>query len=184
MEDLSMVMHVTWKERLGLVHIYTGNGKGKTTAAFGLAVRMLGSGGKVAIVQFMKAPKAYGEQKKIEECGALIESFGLPKFVHGKPSEEDIEAAKRALARARELASSGEWDLVILDEVCVALGFNMLDTEEVRELIKSKAPHTELVLTGRYCPEELFELADYVTEMREIKHPYQRGVIARRGVEY
>ncbi len=179
-----MVMSVTWKDKLGLVHIYTGNGKGKTTAAFGLAVRMLGSGGKVAIVQFMKAPKAYGEQKKIEECGALIESFGLPKFVHGKPTEEDIEAAKRALARAKELASSGEWDLVIVDEVCVALGFNMLDVEEVKELIKSKAPHTELVLTGRYCPEELFELADYVTEMREIKHPYQRGVIARRGVEY
>ncbi|AMQ18547.1 cob(I)yrinic acid a,c-diamide adenosyltransferase [Thermococcus peptonophilus] len=175
---------MSWKDRLGLVHIYTGNGKGKTTAAFGLAVRMLGSGGKVAIVQFMKAPKVYGEQKKIEECGALIESFGLPGFVHGKPSEEDIKAAKRALERAKELASSGEWDLVILDEVCVSLGFGMLDVGEVKELIKGKAENTELVLTGRYCPEELFELADYVTEMREVKHPYQRGILARRGVEY
>ena len=89
-----------------------------------------------------------------------------------------------ALERARELVSSGEWDLVILDEICVALGFKMLDIEEVRELIRSKAPHTELVLTGRYCPEELFDLADYVTEMREVKHPYQRGILARRGVEY
>jgi len=175
---------VSWRDRLGLVHIYTGNGKGKTTAAFGLAVRMLGRGGKVLIIQFMKAPKAYGEQVKIEECGAVIESFGLPKFVHGEPTEEDIEAAKRALSRAREAASSGEWDLVILDEVCVALRFGMLEVEEVRELVRTKAEHTELVLTGRYCPEELFELADYVTEMREIKHPYQRGVIARKGVEY
>ena len=175
---------MSWKDRLGLVHVYTGNGKGKTTAAFGLAVRMLGSGGKVIILQFMKAPKAYGEQVKIEECGAVIESFGLPRFVHGKPTEEDIEAAKKALQRAREVASSGEWDLVILDEICVALGFGMIGLEEVKEIIQGKAPHTELVLTGRYCPEEIFELADYVTEMREIKHPYQRGVLARRGVEY
>jgi len=175
---------MSWKDRLGLVHIYTGNGKGKTTAAFGLAVRMLGSGGRVMIIQFMKAPKVYGEQVKIGECGAVIESYGLPKFVHGKPSEEDIKAAKRALERAGEVTSSGEWDLVILDEVCVALGFGMLEVEEVKELIENKAKNTELVLTGRYCPEELFELADYVTEMREIKHPYQRGVLARRGVEY
>jgi cob(I)alamin adenosyltransferase len=174
---------MSWRDRLGLVHIYTGNGKGKTTAAFGLAVRMLGSGGKVLIIQFMKAPKAYGEQKKIEECGAVIESYGLPKFVHGKPSREDIEAAKKALKRAKEAVSSGEWDLIILDEVCVALGFGMLSVEEVKGLIRGKAKNTELVLTGRYCPEELFQLADYVTEMREVKHPYQRGILARKGVE-
>jgi len=175
---------MSWKEKLGLVHIYTGDGKGKTTAAFGLAVRMLGSGGRVMIIQFMKAPDVYGEQKKIAECGAVIESFGLPKFVHGEPEADDIEAARKALERAREVVSSGEWDLVILDEICVALGFKMLDVEDVKELIRSKAPHTELVLTGRYCPEGLFELADYVTEMREVKHPYQRGVLARKGVEY
>ncbi len=175
---------MSWKDKLGLVHVYTGNGKGKTTAALGLAVRMLGSGGKVIVLQFMKAPDVYGEQKKIRECGAVIESFGLPKFVHGKPEPEDIEAAKRALERAKEVASSGEWDLVILDEICVALGFGMLDVEEVEELIRNKAPHTELVLTGRYCPEDIFGLADYVTEMGEVKHPYQRGVLARRGVEF
>ena len=175
---------MSWKDKLGLVHIYTGNGKGKTTAALGLAVRMLGRGGKVIVLQFMKAPKAYGEQVKIEECGARIESFGLPRFVHGKPSEEDIEAAKKALQRAGEVVSSGEWDLVILDEICVALGFGMIDLKEVKALLENKAPHTELVLTGRYCPGELFELADYVTEMREIKHPYQRGVLARKGIEY
>ncbi|WP_461863579.1 cob(I)yrinic acid a,c-diamide adenosyltransferase [Thermococcus sp.] len=175
---------MTWKEKLGLVHIYTGNGKGKTTAAFGLAVRMLGAGGKVIILQFMKASDVYSEQKKIAECGAVIESFGLPKFVHGKPEPEDIEAAKKALERAREVVSSGEWDLVVLDEICVALGFGMLDIGDVKDLIKNKAPHTELVLTGRYCPEELFELADYVMEMREIKHPYRKGILARRGVEF
>ena len=173
-----------WKEKLGLVHIYTGNGKGKTTASLGLAVRMLGSGGRVIVLQFMKAPDVYGEQKKIKECGAVIESFGLPKFVHGKPEPDDIAAAKKALQRAKEVVSSGEWDLVILDEICVALGFGMLDVDEVKGLIKSRAPHTELVLTGRYCPEELFELADYVTEMREVKHPYRRGILARRGVEF
>ncbi|MDI3475187.1 MAG: cob(I)alamin adenosyltransferase [Thermococcaceae archaeon] len=175
---------MSWKEKLGLVHIYTGNGKGKTTAALGLAVRMLGSGGRVMIIQFMKAPDVYGEQKKIKECGAAIESFGLPKFVHGKPDPDDIEAAKKALQRSKEVVSSGEWDLVILDEICVALGFGMLDLSEVRELIEKKAPNTELVLTGRYCPEELFDVADYVTEMREVKHPYQRGILARKGVEF
>lgn len=175
---------MSWKEKLGLVHIYTGNGKGKTTAAFGLAVRMLGSGGKVIIIQFMKSGGVYGEQKKIAECGAVIESFGLPKFVHGKPEPDDIDAARKALERAKEVVSSGEWDLVILDEICVALGFKMLDVEDVKELIQNKAPNTELVLTGRYCPEELFELADYVTEMKEVKHPYHRGVLARKGVEY
>ncbi|RLF77456.1 cob(I)yrinic acid a,c-diamide adenosyltransferase [Thermococci archaeon] len=173
-----------WKEKLGLVHIYTGNGKGKTTAAFGLALRMLGSGGKVIIIQFMKAPNVYGEQIKGEECGIRVESYGLPKFVHGKPEPDDIEAAKKALGRSREVVSSGDWDLVILDEICVALGFGMLDVEEVKELIRSKAANTELVLTGRYCPEELFKMADYITEMREIKHPYQRGVLARKGVEF
>jgi cob(I)alamin adenosyltransferase len=175
---------MSWRDRLGLVHIYTGDGKGKTTAAFGLAVRMLGSGGKVIIIQFLKTGKVYGEQIQIEKCGAVVESYGLPKFVHGKPSEEDIEMARKAFQRAKEVSSSGEWDLVILDEICVALGFGMLDINDVKELIRNKAPHTELVLTGRYCPEELFELADYVTEMREVKHPYQRGVLARRGVEY
>lgn len=172
-----------WKEKLGLVHIYTGNGKGKTTAALGLALRMLGSGGRVIIIQFMKAPKVYGEQVMAEECGMRVESYGLPKFVHGKPEEDDTQAAKKALKRAKEVVQSGEWDLVILDEICVALGFGMLDIGEVKKLIESRAPHTELVVTGRYCPEELFELADYVTEMREIKHPYQRGILARKGVE-
>ncbi|AAL82162.1 cob(I)yrinic acid a,c-diamide adenosyltransferase [Pyrococcus furiosus DSM 3638] len=175
---------MSWKEKLGLVHIYTGNGKGKTTAALGLALRMLGSGGKVIIVQFLKAPKVYGEYEMAQKCGFTIESYGLPKFVHGKPDEEDIKAAKKALERAKEVVKSGEWDLVILDEICVALGFGMISIEEVKELILNKAKNTELVLTGRYCPEELFELADYVTEMKEVKHPYQRGILARRGIEY
>ncbi|ALM73990.1 cob(I)yrinic acid a,c-diamide adenosyltransferase [Thermococcus barophilus] len=174
----------SWRKRLGLVHIYTGNGKGKTTAALGLALRMLGNGGRVIIIQFMKAPRVYGECFMAEKCGYVMESYGLPKFVHEKPGEDDVQAARRALERAKEVVKSGEWDLVVLDEICVALGFGMLDVEEVKELVKSKAPNTELVLTGRYCPEELFELADYVTEMREIKHPYQKGITARKGIEY
>ena len=177
-------MTENWKKKLGLVHIYTGNGKGKTTAAFGLALRALGSGAKVIIIQFMKAPNVYGEQVMAEKIGIKIESYGLPKFVHGNPEKDDIEAAKKALERAKEVVQNGEWDLVILDEICVALAFRMFDVKEVKELIKNKAPNTELVLTGRYCPEELFDLADYVTEMREIKHPYQKGVTARKGIEY
>lgn len=173
-----------WKEKLGLVHIYTGNGKGKTTAAFGLALRMLGNGGRVIMIQFLKSVNVYGEQRKAQECGVVVESYGLPKFVHGKPEPEEIEAAKKALERAKEVVKSGKWDLVILDEICVALGFKMIKIEEVKELIKEKAPNTELVLTGRYCPVELYELADYITEMREIKHPYTKGVVARKGVEY
>lgn len=173
-----------WKKRLGLVHIYTGNGKGKTTAALGLALRMLGNEGRVIMIQFLKSANVYGEQRKAQECGIVVESYGLPKFVHGKPEPEEIEAAKKALERAKEVAKSGEWDLVILDEICVALGFKMIELEEVKKLIKEKSPNTELVLTGRYCPEELYELADYVTEMREIKHPYHKGVVARKGIEY
>ncbi|USH00943.1 cob(I)yrinic acid a,c-diamide adenosyltransferase [Thermococcus argininiproducens] len=173
-----------WKEKLGLVHIYTGDGKGKTTAALGLALRMLGNGGKVIIIQFLKSPSVYGEQKKALECGIVLEAYGLPKFVHGKPEPEEIEAARRALRRAKEVVRSGEWDLVILDEICVALGFRMIKVDEVIELIKEKASNTEVVLTGRYCPKELFETADYVTEMKEIKHPYQKGISARKGVEY
>ncbi|HDH44513.1 MAG TPA: cob(I)yrinic acid a,c-diamide adenosyltransferase [Thermococcus sp.] len=173
-----------WKKRLGLVHIYTGNGKGKTTAALGLALRMLGNEGRVIMIQFLKSANVYGEQRKAQECGIVVESYGLPKFVHGKPEPEEIEAAKKALERAKEVAKSGEWDLVILDEICVALGFKMIELEEVKKLIKEKSPNTELVLTGRYCPEELYELADYVTEMKEIKHPYHKGVVARKGIEY
>ena len=173
-----------WKKRLGLVHIYTGNGKGKTTAALGLALRMLGNEGRVIMIQFLKSANVYGEQRKAQECGIVVESYGLPKFVHGKPEPEEIEAAKKALERAKEVAKSGEWDLVILDEICVALGFKMIELEEVKKLIKEKSPNTELVLTGRYCPEELYELADYVTEMKEIKHPYHKGEVARKGIEY
>ena len=173
-----------WKEKLGMIHIYTGNGKGKTTAALGLGLRMLGSGGKVIMIQFLKSPNVYGEQKKAQECGIVVESYGLPRFVHEKPEPEEIKAARKALERAREVVKNGEWDLVILDEICVALGFGMIDVEDVKAILKEKAPHTEVVLTGRYCPEELFELADYVTLMKEIKHPYQKGILARKGIEY
>jgi len=101
----------------------------------------------------------------------------LPKFVHEKPEPEEIKVARKALERTREIVKNGEWDLVILDEICVALGFGMIDVEDVKAILKEKSPHTEVVLTG-------FELADYVTLMKEIKHPYQKGILARKGIEY
>jgi cob(I)alamin adenosyltransferase len=168
----------------GLVHVYTGNGKGKTTASFGLAVRAIGHGIRVCIVQFMKGRK-YGELKAAKRLGIEIEQYGRDKFVNrNKPAEVDVKLAKKGWERAKEAISGGEYGLVILDEINVAMYFKLLDVSEVVKFIKSKPPHVELVLTGRYAPDEITAIADYVTEMKEVKHPYQKGITSRKGVEW
>jgi cob(I)alamin adenosyltransferase len=169
--------------RLGLVQVYTGDGKGKTTAALGLALRAAGWGLRSYIAQFMKG-QDYGELHSLTSLAHLItiEQFGKPEFIR-QASPIDIAMAQQGLTCARAALESGEYHLVILDEICVALHFSLIRLEQVLELIDQRPLSVELVLTGRRAPQELIDRADLVTEMREIKHPYQRGVPARKGIE-
>ncbi len=172
--------------QIGLVQVYTGNGKGKTTAALGQALRAYGHGFKIIVIQFMKGKINYGELKAVKKLdGFEIEQYGLPTFVEkNNPSEEDLELARKGLERAKEVLKDGKYDMVILDEANIAIDYGLIPISEVIELIKNKPSHVELVLTGRYAPKEIIEIADLVTEMREIKHHYQKGVQAREGIEY
>ena len=169
---------------MAYIHVYTGNGKGKTTAAFGLAMRASGRGKNVCIIQFMKPDKGYGEQISARKLGIEVYAFGRDKFVNKKnPAKEDIERAKNALKFVRQKLKE-DYDLIVLDEINVAIDFNLISLDEVLKLIELLPKRTELVLTGRYAKEEIIEMADLVTEMREIKHYYTKGVIAREGIEY
>jgi len=170
----------------GYIQIYTGNGKGKTTAALGQALRAAGSGLKTFIVQFMKN-SPYGEIKILEQIPNWVtfEHYGNDSFVFSNKAagEKDIYMAQHAFHRGRKAMSSNKYDIVIMDEVCVAIFFELLKTQDVLSLLAEKPAPVELILTGRYCPPELIERADLVTEMQEIKHYYQNGVIARKGIE-
>jgi cob(I)alamin adenosyltransferase len=169
----------------GLVQVYTGYGKGKTTAAFGLALRAIGRGLKVYVIQFIKGGFDYGELYIVDKLPNLeLKAFGRGKFIMEKPSEEDIRLAEEALSLAEKVVKSGEYDMVILDEVNVALKLKLISLERILELMRSKPKHVELVLTGRYAPKEVMEAADLVTEMREVKHPYNIGYGARKGIEF
>ena len=174
------------KLKQGFVQIYTGNGKGKSTAAIGQAVRAAGFGLKTYIAQFMKEYN-YNELNSLKHLSEwiTIEQFGGDEFVYKKelPSEEELAKAQKGLLTAREKMLSGNYDLIILDEAIVAIYFKLLEIQVLVELIKIKPENVELILTGRYCPEELIELADLVTEMKEVKHYYQKGIISRRGIE-
>lgn len=169
----------------GLVQLYTGNGKGKTSAALGLGLRAAGHGFEVYMIQFMKGQINYGELEAVKHIpNFTIQQFGRPDFVDkANPAPEDIKYAKEALERARELIKVGSVDFLILDEVNVAIDFGLISEKEVIALIKSRPPHMELILTGRYAPPSLIEIADLVSEIKEVKHPYQQGVAARKGVE-
>lgn len=188
------------------VQVYTGNGKGKTTAAIGLAIRALGAGKKVLFLQCMKG-KVYSEQKVLAAFAPqlTLEATGKPFFVAeegmlsdeqltafgdeveifppGKPPAEYKAMLKRALNRAKEAVQSGAYDLVVVDELNVALFFGLIDEAATKELLRLRRPDVELVLTGRNAPQWLLDAADLVTEMREIKHYYQQGVEARKGIE-
>ena len=174
------------KESLGLVQVYTGTGKGKTTAALGLSLRAIGKGLKVHMIQFMKGDIEYGEitaAKKLD--GLEIEQFGRPDFVtRENTAKVDIEFAKKALERAREVLRNKECDILILDEINVALDYNLIALDDVISLIKNRPKNIELILTGRYANSRIIEIADLVTDMHEIKHPYQAGIPARDGIEH
>jgi cob(I)alamin adenosyltransferase len=173
-------------EPKGLVQVYTGNGKGKTSAAFGLALRATGRGLKVYMIQFIKGGFDYGELYTVKNLpNFTLKAFGRGKFVTSKPPQkEDVKLAREALHLAEQVVQSGSYNIVILDEINVALDLKLISLEDVLKLIKSKPSGLELILTGRNAPEEIVEVADLVTEMKEVKHPFSKGTEARKGIEY
>jgi len=177
------------KEKLtqGLIQIYTGNAKGKSTAAFGLAVRAAGHGFRVVVIQFMKTGAYYGEIPGLKRLAPEIEihSYGKEGFVHRRGvTEEDISLAHEAMAHAEKALLAPETDILILDEINNALYFQLLTVEEVLNLLDKKPSNVEIVMTGRNAPQELIEKAHLVTEMKEIKHPFHQGINSRKGIEY
>ena len=178
--------------RKGLIQIYTGEGKGKTTAALGLALRAVGQGLKVCFIQFMKPSDfATGEMAAAERLapGLRIVQFGSSQiWGKGRPKHDiTIEmktASKNALHFAKQAMNEGHYDIIVLDEINMALDLGLLDLANVVELLKTRPSAVELILTGRGAPQEIIDMADLVTEMVAVKHPYQSGVGARRGIEY
>jgi len=170
----------------GLVQVFTGNGKGKTSAALGSVLRATGHGLRVFIVFFMKGKYPYGEFSTLPKLPNVdVASFGLRCLIDpANINPEEIKEAKLALSTAREAMLSGNYDMVVLDEVNVALYYKLIDLDEVVRLIRDKPENVELILTGRYADAKLIDLADLVTEMVKLKHPYDKGVKARKGIEY
>lgn len=169
----------------GLVEVFTGDGKGKTTAALGVALRALGHNLRVYIVYFMKGGYPYGEQQVLSQLPNISFSiFGGENFVdptNVKP--EDKEEARKALEKARQVMASGNYDVVILDEVNVAAAWKLIEVSEVLELIKNKPKNVELILTGRYADQRVIDAADLVTQVVKVKHPFDRGIRARKGID-
>ncbi len=172
-------------EREGFVQVYTGDGKGKTTASLGLVLRALGQGLRPAVLQFMKSDPTWGEIVTLRKLGVPVVQCGLDHWVlKGEASDDDLASAAEGLERARALVLGGEHDVLILDELVTAVFFGLVPLDAVLDLIASRPSAVELVITGRRAPEELIAAADLVTEMRPLKHYYDAGVMARRGIEY
>jgi cob(I)alamin adenosyltransferase len=168
----------------GYTHIYTGDGKGKTTAALGLAIRAAGAGLQVFLAQFIKG-KQYSELNALKRLADLItvEQFGLPRFINGKPSEPDVEAARHGLERLKSSMLSGQFNMIIIDEGNVAVTYGLLAKQDLLDLIAMKPEAVELVITGRGALPEIIDKGDIVTEMKAVKHYYDNGVNARVGIE-
>lgn len=169
----------------GYIQIYTGNGKGKTTAALGLALRAAGAGMKIYFAQFIKG-KPYSElsilKNRIPEI--TIKQYGLGCFIVDKPTEDDINAAIKGLNEIASIILSEKYDMIVLDEITIALYYKLFSADRLIKVLQSKSDKTEIVITGRYAPDELIKIADLVTEMKEIKHYYKDGVEARKGIEF
>ena len=168
----------------GYLQVYTGDGKGKTTAAIGLAIRALGAGWRVFVAQFLKAGE-YSEHKALAKFSdhLTIKKYGRKVFIKGKPQDEDRRLAQAAYVEIAEIVASGRYRLVILDEANVAVHYGLISLDQVLELVDRRAEWVELVITGRYAHSRLIDRADLVTEMREVKHYFTRGIKARKGVE-
>lgn len=169
----------------GLVQVFTGDGRGKTSAALGVALRAAGHGLRVHIIQFMKGDYPYGERCALARLPSVdITVFGHEHFVDpASIRPEERAEAERALARAWDVIAGGDYDVVILDEVNVAAAWNLIGTEDVLAVIRGRPQTVEVLLTGRYAPPSIIQAADLVTEMANIKHPYQRGMLSRRGID-
>ncbi len=168
----------------GYIQLYTGDGKGKTTAAFGLALRAVGAGKQVFIAQFVKGMH-YAEIDAIQRFPEIeLKQYGLDCFIVNKPTQNDIDAARVGLKEVSQIIAENKADILILDEICIALHYHLFEIEEVVALLKNKPAEMEIVMTGRYAPPELYEMADLVTEMTEVKHYYNQGVEARKGIEF
>ncbi len=168
----------------GCIHLYTGNGKGKTTAAIGLAIRAVGAGKKVFIGQFAKGMH-YSELDALKRFPEIVvRQYGLECFIKQKPTEKDIRAAQEGFKEAVAVIKENKYDVVILDEVCIALYYKLFDIDELIPVLRNKPESMEIVMTGRKASKELYEIADLITEMREIKHYYNEGVQARKGIEH
>jgi cob(I)alamin adenosyltransferase len=174
--------------RQGLILINTGSGKGKTTAALGTALRAVGNGMRVLMLQFLKGSWHYGELDAVAPFGQnfVLRQMGrgFVKVGGADTDPEDIRLVEAAWAEAREAILSGEWDLVVLDEINYAIGYGMLSPESVAETLRARPAMVNVILTGRNAHPLLVELADTVTEMREVKHAYQKGILAQRGIEF
>ncbi|MFA5444729.1 MAG: cob(I)yrinic acid a,c-diamide adenosyltransferase [Bacteroidales bacterium] len=167
-----------------MIHVYTGNGKGKTTAAIGMAVRAAGAGNNVFFAQFVKG-KPYSELNVLKNIPSIVvKQYGLECFIVKEPTERDIQAARNGLKEVKSVIQSGSYGVIILDEACIALYYHLFTLEELLDVINLLKPYNELIITGRYAPEALIALADLVTEMKEIKHYYTKGTEARKGIEY
>jgi len=168
----------------GYVQVYTGEGKGKTTAALGLALRASGAGLKVYFAQFVKGMK-YSELKAVEELSdhITLKQYGRARFIMGMPEKEDIHMARDGLKEAREIMLSGRYQIIVLDEANIATHLNLFSVQDLLDLIRLKPDDVEIVITGRYADPEIIEAADLVTEMKETKHYYKAGVLARDGIE-
>ncbi len=169
----------------GYIQVYTGNGKGKTTAALGLALRAAGAGKKVFIAQFVKGKK-YAETEALSRCfpDVIVRQYGRGCFIIKEPVQEDMKAARRGLAEVEKIISEGKYDMIVLDEANIAIYYKLFSIDELTDLLKKKKEETEIIITGRYAPRELIDHADLVTEMKEVKHYFEKGVKARKGIEY
>lgn len=171
----------------GYFQVYTGDGKGKTTAALGLAIRAAGAGKQVYLGQFMKGKK-YSEHRILDQLASNItyQLYGTPQLIHVKdsPDPENLKCAKIGYDMSKQAIKSGKYNVVILDEINITVYFKLLKVEDLIELVKLRSPDQELIFTGRKAPEQIIELADLVTEMKEVKHYYRKGITAREGIEH
>jgi cob(I)alamin adenosyltransferase len=168
----------------GLLWVNTGNGKGKSTAAFGLALRAIGQGLTVSIIQFIKGKWKTGEREAARRLGLELTPMGKGFTWESKNLEEDKAMMRRAWAAASEKILSGRYDLIILDELNYVLGYGYIAVDEVVQVLRSRPPHVHVVLTGRNAPDEIMAMADGVTEMRDVKHPYRSGIPAQKGIDF
>lgn len=171
------------KEEKGYIQVYTGNGKGKTTASLGVCLRAIAHGMKVFYAQFIKDGSS-GEFEVLKQFDSFThKAYGRGRFIKGKPEKDDIEMAQKGLKECADAASSGEYGLIVLDEVSPALNSKLFTLQDLLRILSKKDAKTEIILTGRDAPPELLDIADLATEMKELKHYWQKGVPARKGIE-